>query len=390
VGLDGPYLYERRLFGEFFPDSLIALGIAGLVILAFLIFRPLTERRAVSPEDRRRAEDLVHEYGWDTLAYFSLRDDKSLFFSSDGRAFIAYAYLQGHALASGDPIGAPESIPLVIDEFRDFCAARGWRAAFLAVREADVPLYEERGMKGIYLGDEAIIRCDRFSLSTPGMKKVRQAVNRVARDHEFALMRESDAPPALVAELNAISERWRGKDPERGFTMALSQDVTGENPEMLLAVARHKGSTAGFLRLVPCVGDDPGYSLDLMRREPEAANGLTEFLIARTAEELGKLRVARLSMNFAAWGRLFDAEASLGPRDRAMKWFVSKLNPFFQVKSLYDFNEKFQPEWLPRSMVYEEAADLPHVAMLYAGVEGFLNVPLLGSLLVPPVVADPG
>ena len=95
-------------------------------------------------------------------------------------------------------------------------------------------------------------------------------------------------------------------------------------------------------------------------------------------------------MNFAAWGRLFDAEASLGARDRAMKWFVSKLNPFFQVKSLYDFNEKFQPEWLPRSMVYEEAADLPHVAMLYAGVEGFLNVPVLGSLLVPPVVADPG
>ena len=390
VGLDGPYTYERRLFGEFFPDSLIALGIAGLLIFAVLVFRPLADRHTVSEEDRQRAEALVHRYGWDTLAYFSLRVNKSLFFSSDGQAFIAYAYLQGHALASGDPIGAPESIPLVIDEFRDFCAARGWRAAFLAVREADVPLYEARGMKGLYLGDEAIIRCDRFNLSAPGMKKVRQAVNRVARDHRFVLMRESEAPAELVDELNAISERWRGKDPERGFTMALSQDVTGENPEMLLAVARHEGRAVGFLRLVPCVGDDPGYSLDLMRREPEAPNGITEFLIARTAEELGKLRVARLSMNFAAWGRLFDAEASLGPRDRVMKWFVNKLNPFFQVKSLYDFNEKFQPEWLPRSMVYEEATDLPHVAMLYAGVEGFLNVPVLGSLLVPPVVADAG
>ena len=66
------------------------------------------------------------------------------------------------------------------------------------------------------------------------------------------------------------------------------------------------------------------------------------------------------------------------------------LNPFFQVKSLYDFNEKFKPEWVPRSIVYEEATDLPRVAMLYAGVEGFLNVPVLGSLLVPPVVADAG
>jgi lysylphosphatidylglycerol synthetase-like protein (DUF2156 family) len=209
----------------------------------------------------------------------------------------------------------------------------------------------------------------------------------VARDHSFQILREDQVPEAVIEELNAISEHWRGKEPERGFTMALSQDVTGESDEMVIALARDAaGRPAGFLRLVPCFGDEPGYSLDLMRREPEAPNGITEFLIVRAAEELGRQGVVRLSMNFAAWGRLFDAEAELGPRDRALKWVVAKLNPFFQIKSLHDFNEKFQPEWLPRSMVYEEAADLPHVGILYAGVEGFLNVPVLGRLLVPPVV----
>jgi lysyl-tRNA synthetase len=387
IGLGGPYTYEDRFFREFFPDSLLALGILGLVVLAVLVFRPLTERHTVAPEDRRRADDLVHAYGSDTLAYFALRDDKSLFFSSDGQAMIAYTYLQGHALASGDPIGAPGSIPLVIDEFTAFCRERGWRIAFLAVREADVPRYEARGMKAIYLGDEAIIRCDELDIHAPGMKKLRNSVARVGKDHTFTLLRESDAGPELVDQLNAISERWRGKDPERGFTMALSQDVTGESDEMVIALARDAaGRPAGFLRLVPCFGDEPGYSLDLMRREPEAPNGITEFLIVRAAEELGRQGVVRLSMNFAAWGRLFDAEAELGPRDRALKWVVAKLNPFFQIKSLHDFNEKFQPEWLPRSMVYEEAADLPHVGILYAGVEGFLNVPVLGRLLVPPVV----
>ena len=43
-----------------------------------------------------------------------------------------------------------------------------------------------------------------------------------------------------------------------------------------------------------------------------------------------------------------------------------------------------------RSMVFEEAVDLPRVGILYAGVEGFLNVPVLGRLLVPPVVAAHG
>jgi lysylphosphatidylglycerol synthetase-like protein (DUF2156 family) len=242
-------------------------------------------------------------------------------------------------------------------------------------------------MKAVYLGDEAIIRCDQLDIHGPGMKKLRHSVARVAKDHTFTLLRESDAGPELVAQLNAISEAWRGKDPERGFTMALSQDVTGESEEMVIALARDEaGRPVGFLRLVPCFGDEPGYSLDLMRRDPDAPNGITEFLIVRAAEELGREGVVRLSMNFAAWGRLFDAEAELGPRDRALKWVVGKLNPFFQIKSLHDFNEKFQPQWLPRSMVYEEAADLPHVGILYAGVEGFLNIPLLGRLLVPPVV----
>jgi lysyl-tRNA synthetase class 2 len=355
------------------------------------VFRPLAQRPTVSAEDRRRADDLVHAYGSDTLAYFALRDDKSLFFSSDGRAMIAYTYLQGHALASGDPIGADDAIALVVDEFVAFCRERGWRLAFLAVRESDVPLYRARGMKAIYLGDEAIVRCDRIDIHGPGMKKLRGAVSRVARDHSFALMRESEAGPELVEELNRISEHWRGKDPERGFTMALSQDVAGESDEMVLALARDPaGRVAGFLRLVPCFGAEPGYSLDLMRREPSAPNGITEFLIVRSAEELGRQGVVRLSMNFAAWGRLFNAEAELGPGDRALKWVVEKLNPFFQIQSLHDFNQRFQPEWLPRAMVYEEAADLPHVGILYAGVEGFLNVPVLGRLLVPPVVATRG
>ena len=391
IGLDGPYTYEDRLFREFFPASLLALGIAGLAVLAFLIFRPLAQRQTVSEEDHQHAEDLVHAYGSDTLAYFALRDDKSLFFSSDGEAMIAYTYLRGHALASGDPIGAEESIPLVVDEFTAFCRARGWRIAYLAVREADVPFYAARGMKAVYLGDEAIIRCDEIDIHGAGMKKLRGTVSRVARDHTFSLMRESDVAPELVEELNAISEHWRGKDPERGFTMALSQDVTGESDEMVIALARDPaGKVAGFLRLVPCFGAEPGYSLDLMRREPNAPNGITEYLIVRSAEELGRQGVIRLSMNFAAWGRLFNADADLGPGDKALKWVVGKLNPFFQIKSLYDFNEKFQPEWLPRSMVYEEAADLPRVGILYAGVEGFLNVPVLGRLLVPPVVATSG
>jgi lysyl-tRNA synthetase len=389
VGVDGPYTYEVPFFAAFFPAALIALGVAGLVVLAVLLFRPLTARAPHTESDWEHAERLVHAYGWDTLAYFALRDDKNFFFSRDGEAFLAYTYLGGYALVSGDPIGARESVVRVLDEFLEMCDDRAWTPALLAAREASMPLYSSRGFSAFYLGDEAIIDCRRFTLEGAKRKSLRAAVRRVGRTHRFQLIAESNAPATLVAQLNAISERWRGKNPERGFTMALSQDIRGEgaNPEFLLCVALGADNTpSGFLRLVPAYGPSFGYTLDLMRHDPEAPNGMTEFLIASTATALGDRGVARLSMNFAMWGRLFADDVPFTRAQRVARWAVGVLNPFFQIKSLHDFNAKFDPEWLPRVLAYRHRSDLPRVALRYAGAEGFLALPGVGELLVPKAV----
>ena len=122
-----------------------------------------------------------------------------------------------------------------------------------------------------------------------------------------------------------------------------------------------------------------------MRRRPDSANGLTEYLIANAALSLGASGVERLSLNFAAWGRLLDDAEGMGIGGRIQRRVAKALNPFFQIQSLRDFNEKFDPEWLPRSIVIDDPGDLIKVATLYASIEGFLDVPLVGRFLVPPV-----
>jgi lysyl-tRNA synthetase class 2 len=384
VGLDGPYTYTGRFFKDFFPAALLTLGIAGLVVLSLLVFRAFARRERPSDADRARARELVRAYGSDTLDYFALRPDKSYFFSREGDAMIAYTYASGYALVAADPIGAPGSAERVIGEFLEFCRKRAWRVAFLAVREADMSIYRAFGFREVYLGDEAVIPCKAFSLSGSSMKAVRSAVSRVAKNHSFKLMRETDASPALCEDLNAIRERWRGKAPERGFTMELGGGVTGDNPDLLLAVAFDASERPlGFLRLTPCFGDDPGWSLDLMQRDPDAPNGMTEYLIANTALALGERGFGRLSMNFAAWGRLFDSAERLTLPQRALRKVAEVLNPYFQIKSLRDFNAKFDPDWVPRSIVVEDPGAMPKVGLLYATVEGFLNLPLIGRYLAP-------
>ncbi len=389
AGFDGPYHYTGRFFSDFFPAALLALGIAGLALFAFLIFRAVAFNSAPSAGDRERAEELVHKYGSGTLDYFALRSDKSYFFTQRGDAMIAFTYISGYALVAADPIGAPGSKDRVLDQFLAFCRDRNWKVAFLAVREADLGFYEKRGLKGVYMGDEAIIPCDRFSLQGSGMKGLRSTVKRVSKELSFKMIRESEASPVLCGQLNEIRDRWRGDSDERGFTMDLGTEVEGVNPDFLLAIAYDEDEVPqGFLRLVPVFGEDPGWSLDLMQRNPDAPNGTTEFLIANCATTLGRQGFRRLSMNFAAWGRLFDDETSLNIGQKAMKRLAEWLNPFFQIKSLRDFNAKFDPEWWPRSIVVEDVESAPKVGLLYATTEGFLKIPVIGDKLVPPLRAQ--
>ena len=387
VGLDGPYTYGRQVFADFFEISLILLGVAGLLILLYLVLRTFVQADPPSAERRRHAEEIVRQWGDDTLDYFALRRDKNYFFSADGKSLIAYLYVRGTAMVAADPIGPPGDEARALDEFLSFCAERGWRVAFFAVRESDAELYRRRGMHTIYLGDEAILHCDEFSLDGAGMKAVRAAVKHVEKGHSFELIAETEAGPELIAELNEISAEWREGAPERGFTMELGEDVEGAQPDFVLAIAREKqgGRVAGFLRFVPVYGEQPGYSLDLMRRRPDSTNGMTEYLIAEAALALGARGFKRLSLNFAAWGRLLDSAEDAGLSGRLQRLMAKGLNPFFQIQSLRDFNQKFDPEWVPRSIVIDDVSDLPRLAMLYASVEGFLEVPVLSRVLEPPI-----
>ncbi|MDX6625494.1 MAG: lysyl-tRNA synthetase, class [Solirubrobacterales bacterium] len=386
VGLDGPYAYGREVFGDFFEITLIMLGVIGLLSFLYLLLRTFVQAEPPSAERRRKAEEIVRRWGDDTLDYFALRRDKNYFFSSDGRSLIAYLYVRGTAMVAADPIGPAADTARTLDEFLGFCAERGWRVAFFAVRESDADLYRERGMHPLYLGDEAIVHPDRFTLEGAEMKAARSAVKHVSHGHGFELIAETEASQELIAELNEISAEWRDGSPERGFTMELGEEVEGTNPDFVIAVAKERGGrVAGFLRFVPVYGEEPGYSLDLMRRRPDSANGLTEFLISEAALALGSRGFKRLSLNFAAWGRLLDSAEGAGLGGKLQRLMAKGLNPFFQIQSLRDFNQKFDPEWVPRSVVIEDVSDLPRVAMLYASVEGFLDVPVLGRALQPPI-----
>jgi lysyl-tRNA synthetase class 2 len=367
VWRDGPIGFHDELFGV--PLAVGLVSAFALVSTAYLLFRPLAAPRSLpSPELRRAAAGLVRRHGTDTLAYFKLRRDSRYLFSEDGRAFVL--------LVSGDPVGPAEALPELIREARSFAGRHGLSVAALGASEQLLSVWREAGFRALYIGDEALVDTQAFSLEGRAIRKVRQSVSRLERagfraePAELRALCDGD-----LAELESVSDLWRAGSPERGFTMAMDSLRCDGPDDGLLVVARDcDGHARGFLHFVPVYGR-PAMSLSAMRRDRSTPNGLTEFLVARAIELLRERGIDEVSLNFAAFARLLYGPCNR--TERLLGRIVGLFDPYFQIESLYRFNAKFSPRWEPRYLVFEWAGRLPRVGLAAMWIEGQLRRPVL-------------
>jgi lysyl-tRNA synthetase class 2 len=371
----GPIHFHHHF--AWIPLGVHLVELGTLAAIAYVIFRPLTAPRSLpSPAAREAAAELVRAHGTDTLSFFKLRADKHYYFNPDGQAFVGYRIENGVLLLSGDPVGPKAAFPELLRELKAFADTRGLKLGAVGASERLLPLYESLGLKTVYLGDEAILELDRFSLEGRPIRKVRQSVTRLSKagyTSELHELRDLDA--ATIEQIEDVLERGRQGAPERGFSMTMDS-LTGENDhETLVVLARDEHHRIrGVLHFVPCYGR-PTMSLSFMRRDPDTPNGLTEFLVATAATLLKERGLSEMSLNFAAFAKWMHSPEKR--YERVLGRLVALGNPFFQIESLYRFNAKFFPRWEPRYLVYEGAFGLPRAGIAAMWAEGQLPKPSL-------------
>ena len=367
-------LREILVISDEVEYALVLLGVLLTFRALYLWFHPLHDKGPHSDAEHAQARAVVRDRGRDSLAYFSLRRDKRFLFSPSRRTFLAYRVVNGSALVSGDPIGEPGEIEDLLHEFRRIARAAGWRVAVLGASEELVTIYRRLGFHAVYLGDEAVVRPAEFSLEGRPIRKVRQSVSRLRKAgftvRAFAVD-EVDAD--LRREIARVSAEWRGRRPERGFTMAM--DALWAYPESVLVVSEDAaGRIGGFLHLVPSPACS-GWSLATMRRRRDTPNGLMEFLIVEAIAWAREHEVSELSLNFAVFAKALSATADAPLHLRALRTVLLRFDRFFQLERLHSFNRKFFPEWRPRYVCIERWTDVPLVALAYLHVEQLLTPP---------------
>jgi lysyl-tRNA synthetase, class II len=379
VGFNGPVHFVTETRADLFGFVMGGLGLLTVVVAGYLFLRPARREGRLGAQDAARIHELLEARGdRDSLGYFTLRTDKSIIWSPTGKSCIGYRVQSGVMLASGDPIGDPEAWPGAINAFLDEAARHAWVPAVLGCSElgAETWCREGDGLTALELGDEAIVNVADFTLQGRSMRNVRQMVTRVCKHGYVAEVRRvGDIPRDEIKRLNRQADSWRGNPTERGFSMALGRVGAVGDDDCVIATATEDGVLRAILHFVPWGSD--GLSLDLMRRDRAVQPGLNDFLIVEAIKRAPDLGVKRISLNFAMFRAALERGERIGagPVLRAWRGLLLVASRWFQIESLYKFNAKFCPEWVPRFVVYTGTRDIPRIGLAALEAEAFVVWP---------------
>ena len=378
VGVSGPVRFTDRHAEAVAAVGLAVLGVAVVLLAVVVALAPPDGPHPMTPSEHAALRALLDEWGWvDSLSYFATRDDRAVVFSHTGRSAVSYRVIGGVSFSAGDPIGHPDDWPHAVAAWLAETRSYGWAPANLGCSERGAEIYHRAGLDVLEVGDEAVLHTTDFTLEGRAMRAVRQAVARAERAGLTATVARVSS--LSLEEREALRSRaidWRDGSIERGFAMALGRFGQERDDAGVLVVARDAaGEVAGFLSFVPW-GDD-GISLDLMRRSPDAVNGIVELMVTTLMADVERLGISKVSLNFAAFRSVFarGERIGAGPVLRAWRAILLWASRFAQIEALYRSNVKYRPEWVPRYLVYGDVADLPRVASAVLRAEALVVAP---------------
>ncbi|WP_410578185.1 phosphatidylglycerol lysyltransferase domain-containing protein [Amycolatopsis sp. lyj-108] len=363
IGVSGPVVFPALWLEDLSAAVGLLFGIGAVLLAAYFLLRSAEPAPELTDDEVERLRALLGER--DSLGYFALRRDKFVVFSKSGKAAVTYRVIAGVALCSADPLGDPEAWPGAIEEYLDVCRRYAWTPAAMGCSELGATVWARFGLEVLEIGDEAVVDTETFTLEGRVMRGVRQAVSRTKRaGYTVRVRKAEDLPLAELNELRTLAATWRGTDTERGFSMALGR--MGD-PGSVLVTAEHDGRVRGLLQFVPW--GEKGLSLDVMRRDRTADNGVNELMIS---ELLLTTPARHVSLNFAAFRAVLEQGQRIGagPVARLSARTLRFFSRWIQIETLYRFNAKFQPRWVPRYLAYPAARELPRVGVAVFEAEG--------------------
>lgn len=362
-------LVPKTHYAVWFLHSLHVMMAAAIAYSLFQLFRPALYRFHTHPHEVHQAKALVAAHGRSTLDIFKTWWDKSFFFTPEEKAFVSYRVANDFAVALGDPVGPPEEIGPAIVGFKRFCEEQDWGVAFYQATADYMQLYLDAGFHKLKIGDDAIVDLDAFTLEGRKGKEFRSKVSQLEKTGVRAKYYEPPIDSRVLAAVREVSDEWLripGRR-ERSFTLgSFDEDYLRHTP--LLTAESAEGRILGFVNVIP--GAPGECTCDLMRRRPDAPNGVMDYLFVKVFQLSKERGYKQFNLGMAPMAGFQEREEA-SVHERAVHAFFQHLNFLFSYKGLRAYKAKFATRWEPRFVYYGNALDLPRLAIALGKVSSY-------------------
>ena len=362
------------------PRFLRATAGAAVLLLAVGLLRLLrhadVEPELPGAEEFERARALAAR-STNTVANLALLGDKALLFSETGEGFLMYGVEGRSWVALGDPIGPERERAELAWRFREEADRHGGWAAFYEVGTANLPLYIDLGLTLLKLGEEARVRLDTFSLEGGERRGMRRTAREVAKRGATFEIAPTDAVPALLPELRAISDAWLGGKSTREKSFSLGRFDEAYLRYFPVALVRVGGRVVAFANLW-LGAEQEEMSVDLMRYEPSGTPpGVMEYLFIELMLWGKREGYHWFSLGMAPLSG-FEQRAMAPLWSRAGALLFRHGEHFYNFQGLRAYKEKFDPVWEPRYLASPGGLALPRIlanvaTLISGGLTGVLT-----------------
>jgi phosphatidylglycerol lysyltransferase len=357
-----PRLVPHTRYAHWFLRSLSFITVVAILYALYALFRPIIYIFRTLPHERLQAKDLIEKYGRSSLDFFKFWPDKSFFFSPSQNSFLAYRVQGNVALVLADPVGPEEEIEDITRSFRELCEENSWAIAFHQTLPDFLPVYRKLGFKKLKIGDEAIVDLNEFSLEGKKMKHLRHYLNQFEKTGISTAYYESPVRDDVLAQVKDVSDDWlkiAGRR-ERGFTQGVFINHYVQSTPVFL-VKGQGGKALAFVNVIPSYTTGET-TIDLMRHRTEAPVGIMDYLFTKLFDFQKERGFRRFSLGLAPMSG-FQEKEEASAEERAVHYFIQRLNFLFSYKGLLQYKKKFASIWEPRYIIYRNVFDLPRVAI---------------------------
>ena len=356
------FVYDNRQFGAhtaFARDFLFSvrfLSASAFLYILWTLFRPFWRNKPEIPEGRALAAEIVKNSGKSSLDYFKAYSDKLFFFNRTHTGFLSYKVAENYAVVLEDPVAPTEKEASgIVQEFRESCNEKGLSVFYYRLPRESLKRYLRLGYHSVLIGQEAIVDLETFSLSGTDKKSLRNGINKVKSMGIISRVYEPPLKDGLLQKLKLVSNEWLMEHhrKEIGFTQGVFDENEIKSTTVITAETLDEKVIA-FINLLPGRPGAEG-TFDLMRKIHDAPGGTFDFLFFHMFEYFKENGYKYINLGLVA---LAGYEKGHSLRQRATFLLVEYLKNNSRFKGLYEFKEKFNPEWSDKFLAYESNTDL--------------------------------